>query len=300
MPKINTVWALNYQLNSFYRVSTERDVMDCTGLIFIWNERLIGNDYMGLGGNKMNELMDKVKKSANLTPFTKGQIASSLTLRAQQGLPLDLQFFAEVEEGAGQGDGREGGQQGESGNGEGGNSDKTGNENTFTQSEVDSQVSKAIESFKKNQEPKQQEAINQAVKDALAEQQRLSKLSEKERQQEELTQREKELLEREEKIKRSELRSDAVADLQEKKLPSDFADILLGEDAESTLANIKTFKEAFDSAVNDAVKEKLRQDTPPAGSAGGSSNKDNLGKQLAQLNKQNSVDVEKAQGNYFK
>lgn len=244
----------------------------------------------------MNELMDKVKKLANVTPFTEGQIASRLTHRAQQGLPLDLQFFAEGEEGAGQGDGGEGGQQGESGNGEGGE----GNEKTFTQSEVDSKISKAVAAFEENQKPKQQEAINQAVKDALAEQQRLSKLSEKERQQEELTQREKELLEREEKIKRSELRSDAVAYLQEKKLPSDFADILLGEDAESTLANIKTFKEAFDSAVNDAVKEKLRQDTPPAGSAGGSSNKDNLGKQLAQLNKQNSVDVEKAQGNYFK
>ncbi|WP_193062974.1 DUF4355 domain-containing protein [Oceanobacillus oncorhynchi] len=248
----------------------------------------------------MNELMDKVKKLAIETPFTEGEIASSLTHRAQRGLALDLQFFAEGGEGAGQGDGGEGGQKGESGNGEGGNSDKTGNENTFTQSEVDSQVSKAIESFKKNQEPKQQEAINQAVKDALAEQQRLSKLSEKERQDEELTQREQQLEKDRKELNRKLLRSDAVADLQEKKLPSDFADILLGEDAESTLANIKTFKDAFDSAVNDAVKEKLRQDTPPAGNAGGSSSKDNLGKQLAQLNKQNSVDVEKAQGNYFK
>ncbi|MFC4661737.1 DUF4355 domain-containing protein [Oceanobacillus aidingensis] len=243
----------------------------------------------------MNELMDKVKKLANVMPFTEGQIASSLTHRAQQGLPLDLQFFAEGEGDPGQGEGAEGGQQGGDGNGKGGE----GNEKTFTQSEVDSKISKAVAAFEENQKPKQQEAINQAVKDALAEQQRLSKLSEKERQQEELTQREKELLEREEKIKRSELRSDAVADLQEKKLPSDFADILLGEDAESTLANIKTFKEAFDSAVNDAVKEKLRQDTPPAGN-GGKLKADNLGKQLANLNKQNSVDVEKAQGNYFK
>ncbi|MGX8791733.1 DUF4355 domain-containing protein [Oceanobacillus sp. M60] len=243
----------------------------------------------------MNELMDKVKKLAIETPFTEGQIASSLAIRAQKGLPLDLQFFAEGEEGAGQVDGGEGGQQGESGNGEGGE----GNEKTFTQSEVDSKISKAVAAFEENQKPKQQDAINQAVKDALAEQQRLSKLSEKERQQEELTQREQELLEREEKIKRSELRSDAVADLQEKKLPSDFADILLGEDAESTLANIKMFKDAFDNAVNDAVKEKLRQDTPPAGNAGGLSNTDNLGKKIAQMNKQSGADIQKAQGNYF-
>ncbi|MDM8100942.1 DUF4355 domain-containing protein [Oceanobacillus oncorhynchi] len=206
----------------------------------------------------MNELMDKVKKLAIETPFTKGQIASSLAHRAQQGLPLDLQFFAEPGEGTGQGEG--GGQEPE---------DKSANqqgEDTFTKAEVDSQVSKAVDKALKNREEKHQEEIQKAIDDAIAEKERLSKLSEKERQQEELTQREKKILEREEEIKRAQLRSDAVADLQEKKLPSDFADFLLGDDAEITLENINSFKKAFDEAVNAQVKVALRQETPPSGS----------------------------------
>ncbi|MBN6206377.1 DUF4355 domain-containing protein [Ralstonia pickettii] len=243
-------------------------------------------------------LKDKVKELSKTTPLTEGSIAESLMNKAERGLKLDLQYFADNPH-------PDGGEEDKPSTDDNPNPDsknpdgKQGEKETFTKSEVDRQISHAIESFKQNQAPKQQEAINQAVKDALAEQQRLSKLSEKERQEEELTQREKTLQEREAKIKRAELRSDAVDDLQKKGLPSDFADILLGDDAESTLANIKTFKDAFDSAVNDAVKEKLRQDTPPAGGSGFSTT-ENLGKRLAKLNKQGSIDVEKAQGNYFK
>ena len=223
--------------------------------------------------------MDKVKKLSIETPFTEADIASSLAFRAKQGLPLDLQFFADGGEGTGQGaDGGEGGQQGEQGDGEGGE----GNEKTFTQSEVDRKISKAVAAFEENQKPKQQEAINQAVKDALAEHQRLSKLSEKEQQEEQMTKREKEIAEREAKIQRAELRSEAIEDLHKKELPSKFADFLLSDDAESTLENINTFKQAFDEAVNAAVKEKLRQDTPPAGGGG---NRINNNKSKAEMAK---------------
>lgn len=136
---------------------------------------------------------------------------------------------------------------------------------TYTRSDVDREVSKAVDKALKRREEKHQEELQKAIQEAIDEKERLSKLSEKERQEEELTQREKEIAEREAKIQRAELKADAVSDLQEKGLPAEFAEILLGEDAEKTLENINNFKTAFDKAVNDAVKEKLRQDTPPAG-----------------------------------
>ncbi|GGN64311.1 DUF4355 domain-containing protein [Oceanobacillus indicireducens] len=242
-------------------------------------------------------LADKVKELAETTLFTESDIAADVVHRTKRGLPLDLQFFAEGGEeggeGEGTGDGKGQGEGAGSGEGEGGGKE------TFTRSEVDSEISKAVDKALKNREAKHQEDLQKAVNDALAEKERLAKLSEKERQEEELTQREKEIAEREAKIQRAELKADAVSDLQEKGLPAEFAEILLGEDAEKTLENINNFKTAFDKAVNDAVKEKLRQDTPPAGGSGFSTT-ENLGKQLAKLNKQNSVDVEKAQGNYFK
>lgn len=64
--------------------------------------------------------------------------------------------------------------------------------------------------------------------------------------------------------------STSIEVLQEKELPAKFADFLLAEDAETTLENINAFKEAFDAAVNEAVKEKLRQDTPRVGGTAGS------------------------------
>ena len=138
---------------------------------------------------------------------------------------------------------------------------------TFTRSDVDREVSKAVQSALDKREAKHKEEMQKAIEDAIAEKERLSKLSEKERQEEQLTQREKEIAEREAEIARKELKADAITDLNEKGLPSEFADILLGNDAETTLENINTFKIAFDSAVNAAVKEKLRQDTPKTGGA---------------------------------
>src|SRR5699024_3505914 len=138
---------------------------------------------------------------------------------------------------------------------------------TFTRSDVDREVSKAVQSALDKREAKHKEEMQKAIEDAIAEKERLSKLSEKERQEEQLTQREKEIAEREAEIARKELKADAITDLNGKDLLSEFADILLGNDAETTLENINTFKTAFDSAVNAAVKEKLRQDTPKTGGA---------------------------------
>ena len=139
---------------------------------------------------------------------------------------------------------------------------------TFTKSEVDSQISKAVDSALKNREKKHQEELDKAIQDAIAENERLSKLSEKERKDEELTKREQEIADRLAEIERKELKADAVSDLTDKGLPVEFADFLLSDNAENTLTNINAFKEAFDTAVNAQVKEKLRQDTPLAGTGG--------------------------------
>ena len=202
-------------------------------------------------------LKDKVKELSKTTPFSEGYIASSLESRARKGLPLnlDLQFFG------GSDDDQED-PPGDSGKGD--KDEKTPEEIEFDK-KVEAEADRKLESAKRKWEKDQETKTQQLIKDALKEKERLSKLSEKEREEEQLTQREKEIAEREAEIERKILRSEAVDDLQEKGLPSEFADFLLGEDAEKTLENINNFKKSFDEAVNTAVKEKLRQDTPPAG-----------------------------------
>lgn len=133
---------------------------------------------------------------------------------------------------------------------------------------IEAESDRKLESAKQKWEVDQQSKIDKAVADAVAEKERLSKLSEKERKDEELSTREKALEKRLADIERKELLADAVSDLSKKELPTSFAEVLLGENAEKTLENINGFKTAFDDAVNVAVKEKLRQDTPPAGGGG--------------------------------
>lgn len=206
-------------------------------------------------------MIEKIKQLAKETSMTERDIARSLQSQAESGHPLklNLQYFADPEEPVD----------------DSGDDDPKGDpedKKTFTKSEVDSQISKAVDSALKKRESKHQEELQKAIDDAIAEKERLSKLSEKERKEEEMTQREKELADKEAEIARKVLRSEAVDDLQKKQLPSEFADFLLGKDAEQTLNNINEFKKAFDAAVNSAVKDKLRQDTPPAG-GGSLSNK---------------------------
>ena len=148
------------------------------------------------------------------------------------------------------------------------------------EAESDRKLNSALEKKQKEWEQQQEQAIQKA----LEEKERLSKLSEKERKQEEMTKKEKELADREAEINRRILRSDAVDALQEKELPSDFADFLLADNAENTLNNINEFKKAFDNAVNAAVKEKLRQDTPKTGSGTMKGNAPSVA-QLAQENR---------------
>src|SRR5699024_6957517 len=138
---------------------------------------------------------------------------------------------------------------------------------------VEAEADRKLESALKKKRSEWQKEMDKKIQDAIEEKERLSKLSEKERKEEQLSKREKELADRLAELERKELRADAVGDLREKGLPVEFADTLLGENAEKTLENINAFKKAFDEAVNDAVKGKLRQDTPSAGASKGSDNK---------------------------
>jgi len=181
-------------------------------------------------------------------------------------IPLDIQLFAG--NGGDGGEGGEGGQAGAAGGEQGGQAGSK-EELKLTQEELDKKIeAESDRKLASALQKKQQEweaQLQQKIEDARKESERLAKLSEKERKDEELKKREKDIADRLAELERKELKADAIADLTEKELPSTFADFLLADNAENTLKNINAFKEAFDKAVNEAVKVKLRQDTPPGG-----------------------------------
>src|SRR5690625_904307 len=104
---------------------------------------------------------------------------------------------------------------------------------TFTQSEVDSHISKAVDSALKKRDKEVEERIKQERKEAES----LAKLTEKEREAAKLKKQEQQLEKREQEILNKELRADAIDNLIEKDLPKEFADFVVSVDSETTLEN---------------------------------------------------------------
>src|SRR5699024_12243914 len=125
----------------------------------------------------------KIKEIAKKTTMTTAEVAESLKLQAEKGLPLNLQFFSESE-------GEENVETTEN------TQEEEQESTTFTRSDVDREVSKAVQSALDKREAKHKEEMQKAIEDANAEKERLTKLSEKERKDEELTKREQEIADR--------------------------------------------------------------------------------------------------------
>lgn len=117
---------------------------------------------------------------------------------------------------------------------------------SFTQADIDKAVETARAEWKKEA-------------DEAAE---LAKLS-KEAREKKVFERDKEKFETEKaKFAREKLLLETEKQLSSRKLPTEFAEILTGKDADSTLKSIETFEAAFSKAVEAAVNERLKADPP--------------------------------------
>lgn len=127
---------------------------------------------------------------------------------------------------------------------------------TFTQDDVDRIVTKRLEKESKKWEAK----FN-----ALEESQKLSQMSEEQKQEydyskklEDLTKREQELEAKVQTYNQQQYKSTIQAQLQEAGLPVSMADVLVNLDAESVANQINTMKELVDNQVNQRVEERVK------------------------------------------
>ncbi|MEF2293135.1 DUF4355 domain-containing protein [Virgibacillus dokdonensis] len=137
---------------------------------------------------------------------------------------------------------------------------------TFSKSEVDSAISKAVNNALKKREKKFEQEKQQAIEDAKKDAAEYAKMTEKEKQEVDYQKRMKQLEQRERELNLKQLHSEIATDLKEGGLPIEFAESLIHlEDNEKIKEAITGIKKQFDEAVNAAVKEKLRQETPGSG-----------------------------------
>lgn len=94
---------------------------------------------------------------------------------------------------------------------------------------------------------------------------RLSKLSEDERQKAELENTRNELEKQKADFEREKLKYEAAKVLSQRNLPVDFVDYLIGDTNEATLGNIKIFEKQFNKAVEDVVTTRLKGKAPQTG-----------------------------------
>ena len=159
----------------------------------------------------------------------------------------------------------------------------------LTQSELDSQKHKAVNTALANQEKKFEQRLKEAVKNARSEGESYAKLTEKEKKDKEFEKREQALAEKEKEFRLRELKADVENDLKDKGLPTSFADSLIHlEDNEQINEVVNAIKEDFDRAVQEQVKEATRQSTPSGQQSDVSSNK-KTSDSFAELARQNRI-----------
>lgn len=171
---------------------------------------------------------------------------------ALKRLPMNLQFFADPENGAGS----EGGDGGGSGTepmsfdeflkGEG------------NQAEFDRRLQKAVTTAV----TKAQEKWKALTDDKLSETEKLAKMNKEEKTEYMQKKREKELSDREKAITRKELMAEAKNILAEKNLPAGLAAVLDYASADTCNSSIVAVEKAFKQAVEAAVKERLKGSAP--------------------------------------
>ena len=124
----------------------------------------------------------------------------------------------------------------------------------FTQSDVDKIVSERLK--------KEQDRWKQKIENEKLEAEKLAKMKEDERVKYETQKRLAELEERERAIQERELKAEAYNILAQKGLPKELVEILNYSDAETCSASIDAVEKAFQVAVEKAVNEKLKGNTP--------------------------------------
>lgn len=183
--------------------------------------------------------------------FKRNSTLRALNLKGTDELKLNLQLFTDD----GDGEGNTGGEE-----------DKSKETKTYKQDEVDkliqSETDKRVTEALKTSRAKWEAEYQSKLEKEKEEVERLSKLSAKEKEEELRKQKELELQEKENKLIYRELQLDTIGILSDAELPVGFADFLIKENAETTKANIDKFKTEWQKAIEKAVDEKLKGNSP--------------------------------------
>lgn len=143
--------------------------------------------------------------------------------------------------------------------------------------EFDSRINKAVNTGIANAQAKWQLLLDDKVSEA----DKLARMNEQEKADYLRQKKEKELADREADITKRELMATAKNTLADKKLPQELASILVYTDAKACNESITAVEKAFNAAVEEAVKEKLKGGEPPRSASAAGNGSITLEQQVA-------------------
>jgi hypothetical protein len=129
---------------------------------------------------------------------------------------------------------------------------------TFTQEQLGKKLSEERTRMREQFDKEKQQAVN----DAIAEYERKAKLTEDERQKEAFAEREAAVEKREREITMRERRSEALAIMSERNIPTNLVDYVVDEDEATTKSNIEALDKEWRKALEEGIKAKIGSGTP--------------------------------------
>ncbi|MBQ2777524.1 MAG: DUF4355 domain-containing protein [Peptococcaceae bacterium] len=128
-----------------------------------------------------------------------------------------------------------------------------------------------------------QKRLADAKQEGMSEAERLAKLTAEEKLQEEM----KKLQEENETLKkndaRTKLEAETLKTLEQEGLPSNFAALVMADDAETVKKNISALKTSYDAAVQAGVEGRLKGKSPAAGGGGGLTKEEEMQSEIRKI-----------------
>ena len=147
---------------------------------------------------------------------------------------------------------------------------------TFTQADMDNLAGK----IRGEERVKNEQAVKDAVAQAIAEERRQAQLTSEQRESEAKQKREAELKAREDAITLRERRLSAQEMLVKKNIPIDLVDFVVDLDEAKTMENVEKLAKTYNKSVENGVTDKLKG-TPPTDFSNTNTNTDKTKKVMS-------------------
>lgn len=129
---------------------------------------------------------------------------------------------------------------------------------TFTQDDLDKILSDRLSREREKDKAEREKAIS----DAIAEEKRLSKLTQEQKEKELVTKQAQEIAKREKDLILRENKLEAISKLDESKISIKFVDFVLSDDKEEMHNRIENLKSVWDKALHEEVARQLKGESP--------------------------------------